>query len=153
MRNALAILIGLISAPVALAQPAPTLKTVSAIDKEKGTITFNEVMTRAVPVTKFVPKIQNGVTVIEAVTVYEYQSVSYQTLLSIANSRVITPDGKQLPIDEVWKRVKANTVLAVSATSTTPAEVFRRALNSDTLIIIPVPHPMEVPQPVPQKKK
>ena len=94
-------------------------------------------------------KVQNGVTVVEAVTVYEYQTQSYQVLFSIVNARVITPDGKQLPIDEVWKCVKSNTVVAVSGSSATPAEAFRRALNSDTLIIIPPMQAMDLPLPVP----
>jgi hypothetical protein len=61
------------------------------------------------------------------------------TQIDATNSRVITPDGKQLPIDEVWKRLKANTVVLVSADGNTPAAAFLQALNAQTLIIIPGP--------------
>ena len=42
MRNTLAILIGLVSASVPRSLTGPTLKSVSAVDKEKGTIIFGE---------------------------------------------------------------------------------------------------------------
>jgi hypothetical protein len=55
----------------------------------------------------------------------------------------------------VWKHVKANTVVAFSASSATPAEVYRRALNSNTLIIIPpqLQIPVPPPSPPPEAKK
>jgi hypothetical protein len=58
-----------------------------------------------------------------------------------ATSRVITPDGKQLPIDEVWKRLKPNTIIAISADSNTPDNAYLRALNPETLVLIPGPRP------------
>jgi hypothetical protein len=66
-----------------------------------------------------------------------YTTVQYS--MDIANARVITPDGKQMPIDEVWKRLKANTVVVLSGDGNTPAQPYLRALSSETLVIIPGP--------------
>src|SRR5262249_59662177 len=92
-----------------------------------------------VPVIREVVEIVNGQQVKKTVTTYE--TVAEERLIEInaANSRIITPDGKQLPIDEVWKRLKANTVVVVSADSSTPAAPYLLALSAETLIIIPGP--------------
>jgi hypothetical protein len=88
-------------------------------------------------------------TVTEYVQVLEQRMVAYNA----ANSRVITPDGKQLPIDEVWKRVKKDTVIAVSANGNTPAAGFLAALRADTLVMIPPMPKVPVPAPVPPEVK
>lgn len=69
----------------------------------------------------------------------EYQTVLEQALqvFDVRTSKIITPDGKQVPIDDVWKRLKAKSVVVVSSDSNTPAQHFLRALNAETLIIIP----------------
>ena len=71
--------------------------------------------------------------------------------IEAAKSRIITPDGKQLPIDEVWKRLKADSVVIFSTDGNTPGEAFLRALNANTLIIIS-PRPDFVPPPPPIKE-
>ena len=146
MKTTLAILIGLLLAPsAARAEPggqlgsAPTFKVVASTDKAKGAIVFRERLYKHVPVTREVVEIVNGQQVTTTVTAYE--TVAEERLIEInaANSRVITPDGKQLPVDEVWQRVKANTVVVVSADSSTPSAPYLRALSAETLIIIPGP--------------
>jgi hypothetical protein len=61
-------------------------------------------------VAKEIVVIENGVQVKKLATeiVTEYVAVMEQKKVAIdaAKTRVITPDGKQLPIDEVWKRLK-----------------------------------------------
>lgn len=52
-------------------------------------------------------------------------------------TRFITTDGKPLAIAEVWKRVKAETVIAISKTGETPAPAYLRALHPDTVVVIP----------------
>jgi hypothetical protein len=52
-------------------------------------------------------------------------------------TRFVTTDGKELAIVDVWKRVKPNTVIAVSANGETPAAEFLRALHPDTVVVIP----------------
>jgi len=146
MKTTLAVLTGLLLAPsAAQAQPggqlgsAPTFKVVASTDKAKGSIVFRERLYKHVPVIREVVEIVNGQQVKKTVTTYE--TVAEERLIEInaANSRIITPDGKQLPIDEVWKRLKANTVVVVSADSSTPAAPYLRALSAETLIIIPGP--------------
>ena len=83
-----------------------------------------------------VVKIKDGQQVKEKITVHVPVYEQYQTLIEAANSRIMTPDGKQLPIDEVWKRLKKDSVVAVSG-GINPPEVFLRALHADTLVIIP----------------
>ena len=60
-------------------------------------------------------------------------------VIDVSNSRVITPDEKQLTLDDVWKKMKANSVIVMSANGDTPAAVYLRALNPETLILIPGP--------------
>lgn len=167
MKAAFAILAGfLFSATIAAAQPAsvstpPVFKIVNGTDKEKGQITLIETVTRTVPVQKEVAKlittVENGVNVTRAVKeiVTEYVPVVEQRLTQVdaAKARVITPDGKQLPIDEVWKRLKKDTVVAVSGDGGTPAPAFLKALNAETLVIIaPSPRVMVAPAPPKMEK-
>jgi hypothetical protein len=53
-----------------------------------------------------------------------------------AKSCFITPDGKQVPVDDVWKRVKANTVVAFVDGDKAPDAPFLQALNPQTIVII-----------------
>ena len=146
MKTTLAILTCLLLAPsIAQAQPggqlgpAPTFKVVASTDKTKGVIVFRERSFKHVPVIKEVVEIVNGQQVTKVVTTYETVAEDRLIEINAANSRVITPDGKQLPIDEVWKRVKANTVVLLSGDNNTPNPAFLRALSAETLIIIPGP--------------
>jgi hypothetical protein len=138
------LLAGSATAQPAPAGPPPVFKVVHGSDNEKGQITLLETMTKAVPVQKVVFKtvavVENGMNVsktfkeivTEHVTVEEQRTV----MIDATRSRVITPDGKQLPIDEVWKRLKKDTVVLVSSDGNTPAQVYLRALNAETLIVI-----------------
>ena len=157
MRTILALLTGmLLSASLAHAQPGaptgppPAFKIVTSVDKDKGMIVFKETVYRHVPVSKEIVMIVNGQQVKKTVT--EYVAVAEERLFEInaANSRIITPDGKQLPIDEVWMRVKAKSVVVVSATSDATAQAYLRALSAETLVIIPAAPKNE---PIPQPKK
>jgi hypothetical protein len=132
----------LIMASVAAAQPGPngpppSFKIVTSTDSAKGHIVFHETVYRTVPVQKEFVEIVNGQQVKKTVTGYETVAESRETKIDATNSSIITPDGKQLPIDEVWKRLKANTVVVVSANSSTPSAPYLRALSAETLIIIP----------------
>jgi hypothetical protein len=134
----------LLAVSVALAQPAPTglppsFKIVSGTDPAKGLIAFREITYRTVQVQREVAEVVNGMTIKKTVTSNEIVAEERTTQIDASSSRVITPDGKQLPIEEVWKRLKANTVVAVSADGNTPAAAFLRALNAQTLVIIPGP--------------
>lgn len=119
--------------------PPPTFKIVTSIDKDKGHIVFEETAYRAVPVQVVKTIVENGVT--RTITVTEYRTEVYQfrSVYDVGTSRVITPDAKQLPIDEVWKRVKAKGVVLVSGDGNTPAQPYLRALAAETIIIIPAP--------------
>ena len=157
-----AIAIFLALANLALGQGAPqgappTLKSVASADSKKGQIIYLDTVSRLVPVQKEVVVVENGQKVAKVVTVYETVLEQRHIVLDVANSRVITPDGKQLPIDEVWKRATKGAVIALSANSNPPAAAYLRALSPETLVIIPpAVSPMERPQPIeapPVKKK
>jgi len=129
---------------LALAQDAPkgappTLKVVASIDKEKGQIVYIETIVRLVPVQRAIVETVNGQAVKKVVTEYVSEYVQEMRVTQIANSRVITPDGKQMPIDEVWKRLAKGTVIAISGDGNQPAQAYLRALNPEILIIIPGP--------------
>src|SRR6266852_1829870 len=122
MRTTFAILsFLLLSAGLAHAQPAalppapasspPVFKVVASADKAKGVVVF----------LKKVFKIVNGQTV----------AVEYRTEIKIAACRVITPNGRQVPNDDLWKRLKNDTVVIVSTDGQTPAQPFLRALKAE----------------------
>ena len=122
----------LFSAGQAHAQPArpaigpPVFMVIASADKVKGEIVFIE----------RVFKIMNGQTVAE----------EYKTEFNIADCRVITPNGKQVPNDDLWKRLKNGTVVVVSTDGKTPAQPFLRTLNAEALVIMPAPKdPLVVP--------
>jgi hypothetical protein len=161
MRIPIAVLAGfLCAAGVANAQPSspPAFKIVDGANKDKGVITFRETSVRYVAENRTVTKKENGIDVTRVITVKV--PVFVQTLVEVdaTKSRVITPDGKQLPIDEVWKRLKKDTVVVVSSDGNTPAQAFLRALNAETLVIIapqtlvPPSPPVDVP-PLEKKKE
>jgi hypothetical protein len=143
MKSFLAILTMLLLWPsFAFAQPGPTgappiLKVVSKAEKEKGEVLLLTSVTKYVPVTVEKEVVVDGMKM--KVTVTENVAVSemVQEVIKISDGRVITPDGKQLPLDEVWKRLTKNTVVAVSLDGNTPGQAYLRALNPNTLIIIP----------------
>src|SRR6516164_9006606 len=102
----------LFSTNAALAQttapkgPPPTFAFVQETTPTKGEI----VVSRMVASQRLVPYLVqmeiNGkvlnVTKYKTETVYEIRVVT----IDASSSRVITPNGKQLPIEEVWKRLK-----------------------------------------------
>lgn len=150
MKTALAILTVLVSPCLALAQgsaPPPALKLVSGIEKEKGEVTLLTTVIKFVPVTVEREVIVNGMKMKITVTEYTNVSEQRQEIVKITDGRVITPDGKQLPLDDVWKRLTKNTVIAVSIDGNTPAQTYLRALSPNTLILIPGP-----PAPMPKKE-
>jgi hypothetical protein len=55
----------------------------------------------------------------------------------VSEGRVITREGKQLPLDEVFKHVKADAPIAISGDFNMPAPAFLRALSAETLVVIP----------------
>jgi hypothetical protein len=144
MRCLLIGIVSLLMAHQAAAQPPalsppPALKLVVNTDKEKGQIIYIDTVIRMVPVVVEREVDVNGQKM--KVKVTEYQSVQEQrhVVLDAANSRIIRNDGKQLPIDEVWKLLKKDSVIAVSFGANTPAPAYLQALNPETLIIIPAP--------------
>jgi hypothetical protein len=133
----------LLSATLVAAQPGagtdfpPAFKMVTNVDQKKGQVIILETVHKAVPVLVERIVVVNGKE--ERVTETRNEMVSEQRMIAIdmSNSRVITPDGKQLTLDDVWKKMKAKSVIVMSANGDTPAAVYLRALNPETLIVIP----------------
>ena len=139
-----ALLLLLIPAQFAIAQPPappsgppPIFASVRATTPEKGLAT----LVRTQTVAEYVPftekKLFNGKLI--DVTSYKmhYKQIAVDTYYDLGASRVITADGKQLPIDEVWKRLKPNMIVAISGNSGTPHEAYLKALHPEILLIIP----------------
>jgi hypothetical protein len=114
---------------------------VANVDEKKGQVFIVETLHKAVPVTVERVVVVNGKE--ERVTETRQQMVAEQRMIVIdmSNSRVITPDEKQLPLDDVWKKMKANSVIVMSANGNTPAAAYLRALNPETMVLIPGPPP------------
>jgi hypothetical protein len=131
----------------------PLLRVVVKTDPDKGQILYKEISFVNEPVRKK-GAVQKGIAV-EEVDVYEdrFVPVEGQVIIDIGTrhlvkldgtgwkrtveTRFVTTDGKQLAIADVWKRVKANTVIAVSRNGEMPAAAFLRALHPDTVVVIP----------------
>ncbi len=160
MKAALAILVCCsLTAGIALAQSGgprgapPTFATIVKTTPAKGEIVLQQLkpVEKAVEVVKKVRQNDKDVIVKEIVVVTDL--VPYHLSLQATAIRFITPDGKGVPIDEVWKRLKANTVIAVSADSETPAAAYLRALHPETLVMIPVLPSGTPAEKIPEQKK
>lgn len=139
MKYLFAILLALIGVGPVLAQATPTFKIVAGADPAKGHIMINDLMYQK---TQRIEKRQvqkDGKVILVDVTVEMLVPTMYTFVMDVAKGRVITPDGKQLPIDEVWNRLKEKTVVVVSGDSNTPDQSYLRALNPETIVIIPAP--------------
>jgi hypothetical protein len=137
----------LVAQPTTTPGPAPIFSVVQATTPEKG----HAVLIRRTIVIEQVPvrekfKVDGR---FEERVVYQShpRSVEYSVVYDIGTSRVITPDGKQLPIEEVWKRMKPNTVVAISGDFNTPAPTYLRALHPQVLVIIPAELKKSAPMP------
>jgi hypothetical protein len=153
MRVSIAYLLLALLPSVTNAQPAPPspapppgLHVINDVVPEKGHAIVNQIGTRIEERLVTEKVMLNGMVVDVTKTVRVPAQFTYQTLYDIAASRVITPDGRQLPIDEVWKHLKKDSVVAISADFNMPAAPFLRALNPQTLVIIPAP-PKKEPAP------
>lgn len=170
MRTSVAIIVPLLAlAGTATAQdkpagPPPVFKFVDSVDKDKSQITFTYDLIRFVPVVKEVTVNVNGMQVkqliMETIPVTETRT----TVIDLAKSKIVTPDGKDFPLGDAWKRLKKGAVVLVSETGNTPAQAYLKALSAETLVVIPpatminppaaipVPPPVKVlPQPAPKK--
>src|SRR5262249_45101397 len=158
MKRLVAILSCLAFVPSASAQETPRdlpplLRVVVKTDPDKGQILYKEISYVNEPVKKK-GVVQKGIALVE-VDVFEDRLVPVEghVILDIGTRRVttldgkgryrtvetrfVTTDGKPLALAEVWKRVKANTVIAVSRNGETPAAEFLCALHPDTVVVIP----------------
>lgn len=96
----------------------PVFKVVAEADKAKGEIVFRDQVLKSVA----------GQVVAE----------EHRMEFTLDDVRIITPNGKRVANDDVWKRLKKGTVVVVSADGRMPAESFLKALNAETLVIIPI---------------
>ena len=128
--SALAVLLlaaGYAAAQLSAFRPAPVLKVVASTDKEKGHIRFVEVVIRYVVVQKEVEVELNGQRVKKIVQEKVPVMETRMVVIDIEKARIITPNGKQVPADEVWKRLKKDSVVALSGDGREPAQAYLRA--------------------------
>jgi hypothetical protein len=119
--------------------PPPIFKVVTSVDAAKGQIQFKETVTKVVPVQKEIDVNVNGQIMKQVITEYVSVLEERSYVVEVANARVITPDGKKIANDDIWKRVKAKNVVVLSANGDTPAAEYLRALHPETVVIIPAP--------------
>jgi hypothetical protein len=125
--------------PPGIPQAAPRLHVVRETTPAKGAIVLIHLSVEQVPVEVEETVIKDGEKIVVKKIVYKGVYVERSLNIDATKSRIITRDGKQVPIEEVWKRLKPNIVVAVSADENAPAAPFLHALSEETLIIIPVP--------------
>jgi hypothetical protein len=145
MKYAIAVLSCLLIVPSVPAQvsrpegpkgPAPILRVVASADATKGLISVKELRFETGETTKVVEEVSNGKKLLRLVT--EKVTVPVEVVVNIetANCRIITADGKNLPLDDFWKLVRADIIVAISDNGTAPAAAFLHALNPATVVII-----------------
>jgi hypothetical protein len=119
--------------------PPPSLHVVRQTDAGKGRV----ILTNSVTVieTRVITEkvVVNGVVMDVTKTIGVPVLKQFDTVHDIAAGRVITPDGKQLLLDEASKKLTAGTVVAVSGNFDAPSAAYLRTLNPQTLVIIPAP--------------
>ncbi|MBI2808233.1 MAG: hypothetical protein HYX68_24875 [Planctomycetes bacterium] len=131
-----------LTAGIAQAQfpgPAPTFSVVQSTAPNKGQVVLTRIVKQQEQIAVSEKSLENGDFVERVRIITRVVDREVSVVYELGNSRVITPKGKQLPIDEVWRRLKKSTVVAVSGDSNLPAPIFLRALNPQTLVIIPAP--------------
>jgi len=158
MNHLVAVLSCLAFATSAIAQETPKdlpplLRVVVKTDPDKGQILYKEFSYVNEPVFKK-GVVQKGIALVEVdVAEDRFVWVEGQGIIDIGTRKVttldgkggdktvetrfITTDGKHLALADVWKRVKANMVIAVSRNGETPAPEFLRALHPDIVVVIP----------------
>jgi hypothetical protein len=117
----------------------PIFKVVVKTEPDKGLILFKDTIYTIETVFEKRSVVKDIVFVEIEVPVNRIVPVEVTAAIDVRKSRVITSDGKQLPIDEVWKRIKANTVVVISGDNNTPDPAFLRALSAETVVIVPLP--------------
>jgi hypothetical protein len=129
------------SRPTTSTHAPPRFVIVHDTNPKQGTIVLSPLRAtiERVPVKQLVNV--NGQ--IQERTIFYNRGKYHRDTLDARDSCVMTPDGTQLPIDEVWKRLKPGTVLVVSGDGNRPAPAYLRALRADALVFIPAP-PMKL---------
>ncbi len=117
----------------------PIFKVVASTDPDKGHIVFRETIYKTETRVERRKEVKNGKEIEVERTVNVTVPFESNAIIVASTSRVITPDGKQLPIDEVWKRVKTNTVVVLSGDGNMPDPAYLRALSAETIVIVPIP--------------
>jgi hypothetical protein len=117
---------------------APIFKFVSRVDPDKGIIEFKDRVLVPVIVTKQIIENINGKDVVRTVTEQANVMETRISQIEIANKRFLTANGKAIPMADLWKRVKANTVVVISGDFDTPSEEYLRVLNPEAVVIVPV---------------
>jgi hypothetical protein len=123
----------------------PTLAFVRKIDPAKGQIVIVRIALYREQV-PFTEKVNLNGQLVDVTRVVERDvHRAVDIVYDVSVSRVITREGKQLPLDQVFKHVKAGAPIAISEDFNTPAPRFLRALSAETFVLIPPP-PIQ-PQP------
>lgn len=146
---AMLVLAGRANAQEKPAGPPPAFRVVEDIDKDKGRIIYKETTITAVPVQKEVVANINGMLVKQVVTESVPITTTATVAIDLAKSKIIMPAGKEVALDDVWKRLKKGAVIVVSADGNAPGEVYLKALSADTLVVTPPRTMQRINAPVP----
>lgn len=137
MRLTALVLLIAIAGSVRAQGPAPVFSYVRSTMPEKGHAVLVRTQT-VIAEEPYTEKVNINGKLVDVTRIKRVnKEVEVDTVYDLSASRVITANGKQLPIDEVWKRLKANTIVVISGGFETPPEAFLRALNPEVLVIVP----------------
>jgi hypothetical protein len=134
--------------------PPPAIKVVSAVDADKGVVTFLRVETVKVPVQ--VTEIVNvgGQQVMVTRTILKDGLRTSYVTQSLQNVRFGTAAGQALKLDEALKRLKPGTAVLVSSDGKAISPAYLAIVNPETLVLVPpVAEALPVPLPPPDLPK
>lgn len=118
---------------------APSLRLVGKVDHAKGVFTTVDTVQIPTMVEKQIDILINGQAVKQTVRETIMRPLGQITKWTIKPGRFIGTDGKDVPAEELPKRLRANTVIGVSNDGNAPGRVFLRALHPECLIFLPPP--------------
>jgi hypothetical protein len=119
--------------------PPPAFRFVSAVDADKGTLTFLSVETVKVPVQVTETVIVNGQNVTIAKLVFQETVRTSYVTQSTKGVQIRTASGLAFKTEEGLKRIKPGTAVLVSSNGRDVAPAYLTIVHAETIVLIGLP--------------
>jgi hypothetical protein len=122
--------------PKAPESPAPEFATVSETDAKEGTCTLRQIQVVPVAVEEVRTRVVNGVAIAERVKTLRHQNQTIEFRVLLRGSQILDGEGKAVAEDDAWKRLTANTTIALVRNGGKIDPAYLRLFKKETLVII-----------------